>query len=180
MNFSVCVLLLSVQDTRLAIPIRCTKSQAIASIYCRLSLTLVRSYGRYLLSRAGPSLVVKSWTFIGHQELDLHWSSRAGPSLVVKSWTFIGRQELDLHWSSLVDSILFLLLFLVCYVIIINNNLVANSHASSHQVKCSGNLAVILPISPTISPTTTEENTAPPTLEDICHLHCRTIHPIPA
>ena len=44
--------------TRLAIPMRCTKSQATASIYGRLSLTLVRSCARALLSRAGPSLVV--------------------------------------------------------------------------------------------------------------------------
>ncbi|KAL5481641.1 hypothetical protein EMCRGX_G021842 [Ephydatia muelleri] len=40
--------------TRLAIPMRCTKSQAIAAIYGRLSLTLVRSCARALLSRAGP------------------------------------------------------------------------------------------------------------------------------
>ncbi|KAL5483977.1 hypothetical protein EMCRGX_G020399 [Ephydatia muelleri] len=44
--------------TRLAIPMRCTKFQATASIYGRLSLTLVRSCARALLSRAGPSLVV--------------------------------------------------------------------------------------------------------------------------
>ena len=43
--------------TRLAIPMRCTKSQATASIYGRLNLTLVRSCARALLSRAGPSLV---------------------------------------------------------------------------------------------------------------------------
>ncbi|KAL5463777.1 hypothetical protein EMCRGX_G032711 [Ephydatia muelleri] len=44
--------------TRLAIPMRCTKSQATAAIYGRLSLTLVRSCARALLSRAGPSLVI--------------------------------------------------------------------------------------------------------------------------
>ena len=44
--------------TRLAIPMRCTKSQATAAIYGRLSLTLVRSCARALLSRARPSLVV--------------------------------------------------------------------------------------------------------------------------
>ncbi|KAL5481798.1 hypothetical protein EMCRGX_G022042 [Ephydatia muelleri] len=44
--------------TRLATPMRCTKSQAIAAIYGRLSLTLVRSCARALLSRAGPSLVI--------------------------------------------------------------------------------------------------------------------------
>ena len=44
--------------TRLVIPMRCTKSQATASIYGRLSLTLVRSCARALLSRAGPSLVI--------------------------------------------------------------------------------------------------------------------------
>ena len=38
--------------TCLAIPMRCTKSQATASIYGQLSLTLVRS-----CARAGPSLV---------------------------------------------------------------------------------------------------------------------------
>eukprot|EP00731_Ephydatia_muelleri_P019412 Em0012g237a len=43
---------------RLAIPMRCTKSQATAAIYGRLSLTLVRSSARALLSRAGPSLVI--------------------------------------------------------------------------------------------------------------------------
>ena len=47
---------------RLAIPmtLRCTKSKTTASIYGRLSLTLVRSCARALLSRAGPSLVVSS------------------------------------------------------------------------------------------------------------------------
>ena len=44
--------------THLAIPMRCTKSQATAAIYGRLSLTLVRSCARALLSRAGPSLVI--------------------------------------------------------------------------------------------------------------------------
>ena len=44
--------------THLAIPMRYTKSQATASIYGRLSLTLVRSCARALLSRAGPSLVI--------------------------------------------------------------------------------------------------------------------------
>ena len=44
--------------TRLATPMRCTKSQATAAIYGRLSLTLVRSCARALLSRAGPSLVI--------------------------------------------------------------------------------------------------------------------------
>eukprot|EP00731_Ephydatia_muelleri_P019107 Em0011g1147a len=43
--------------TCLAIPMRCTKSQA-AAIYGKLSLTLVRSCERALLSRAGPSLVI--------------------------------------------------------------------------------------------------------------------------
>ena len=38
--------------TRLAIPMRCTKSKATAPIYGKLSLTLVRS-----CARAGPSLV---------------------------------------------------------------------------------------------------------------------------
>ena len=47
---------LSCLATRLAIPMRCTKSQATAAIYGRLSLTLVRSCARALLSRAGPSL----------------------------------------------------------------------------------------------------------------------------
>ncbi|KAL5496766.1 hypothetical protein EMCRGX_G013124 [Ephydatia muelleri] len=41
--------------TRLATPMRCTKSQATAAIYGRLSLTLVRSCAR---ARAGPSLVI--------------------------------------------------------------------------------------------------------------------------
>ena len=49
---------LSCLATCLAIPMRCTKSKATASIYGRLSLTLVRSCARALLSRAGPSLVV--------------------------------------------------------------------------------------------------------------------------
>ncbi|KAL5479945.1 hypothetical protein EMCRGX_G023548 [Ephydatia muelleri] len=44
--------------TRLAIPMRCTKSQDTAAIYGRLNLTLVRSCARALLSRAGPSFVV--------------------------------------------------------------------------------------------------------------------------
>ena len=44
--------------TRLAISMRCTKSQATAAIYGRLSLPLVRSCARALLSRAGPSLVI--------------------------------------------------------------------------------------------------------------------------
>ena len=49
---------LSCLATRLAIPMRCTKSQATAAIYGRLSLTLVRSCARALLSRVGPSLVI--------------------------------------------------------------------------------------------------------------------------
>ena len=44
--------------TRLAIPMKCTKSNATADIYGRLSLTLLRSCARALLSRAGPSLVI--------------------------------------------------------------------------------------------------------------------------
>ena len=40
----------------LVIPMRYTKSKATASIYGRLSLTLVRSCARALLSRARPSL----------------------------------------------------------------------------------------------------------------------------
>ena len=44
--------------TRLAIPMRCNKSQATDAIYGRLSLTLVRSCARALLSRAGPSLII--------------------------------------------------------------------------------------------------------------------------
>ena len=50
--------ILSCLATNLAIPMRCTKSQAIAAIYGILSLTLVRSCARVLLSRAGPSLVI--------------------------------------------------------------------------------------------------------------------------
>ena len=50
--------ILSRLATRLAIPIRCTKSQATASIDGRLNLTSVRSCARALLSRAGPLLVV--------------------------------------------------------------------------------------------------------------------------
>ena len=49
---------LSSLATRLAIPIRCNKSQATAFIYGRLSLTLARFCARSLLSRAGPSLVI--------------------------------------------------------------------------------------------------------------------------
>ena len=48
--------------TRLAIPMRCTKSKATAAIYGRLSLTLVRSCARALLQE------LDLWTFIGH-----HW-----------------------------------------------------------------------------------------------------------
>ena len=47
----------------LVIPMRCTKSQATAAIYSRLSLTLVRSSARALLSRAGPSLVIIGWQY---------------------------------------------------------------------------------------------------------------------
>ena len=50
--------------TRLAIPIRCTKSQATAYIYGKLSLTLVRSCARALLSIAGPSLVITAWLIV--------------------------------------------------------------------------------------------------------------------
>ena len=42
----------------LVIPMRYTKSKATASIYGRLSLTLVKSCARALLSRVRPSLVV--------------------------------------------------------------------------------------------------------------------------
>ena len=43
---------------------RCTKSQATAAIYGRLSFTLMSSCARALLSRAGPSLVITRQYFI--------------------------------------------------------------------------------------------------------------------